>query len=89
LPERLSLSSASHDSSHANTALDTLTVSGRIAGIPFHDIEIPAVEIPEQFLYEREELILGLSFALARAPAPTARSWTAFDRSGQFVGKEL
>jgi hypothetical protein len=27
----------------------------------------PEVEIPEQFLYEREELILGLSFALARS----------------------
>ena len=27
----------------------------------------PAVEIPEQFLYEREELILGLSFALAKS----------------------
>lgn len=36
-------------------------------GIPFTDIEIPAVEIPEQFLYEREELILGLSFALAKS----------------------
>jgi len=27
----------------------------------------PEVEIPEQFLYEREELILGLSFALAKS----------------------
>ncbi len=27
----------------------------------------PEVEIAEQFLYEREELILGLSFALARS----------------------
>ena len=27
----------------------------------------PAVEIAEQFLYEREELILGLSFALAKS----------------------
>jgi len=33
----------------------------------FSDIEIPEVEIPEQFLYEREELILGLSFALAKS----------------------
>jgi len=35
----------------------------------------PEVEIPEQFLYEREELILGLSFALAktaRADRPLA-----------------
>jgi hypothetical protein len=31
------------------------------------DIEIPEVAIPEQFLYEREELILGLSFALAKS----------------------
>ena len=29
--------------------------------------EIPQVEIQEQFLYEREELILGLSFALAKS----------------------
>jgi hypothetical protein len=28
---------------------------------------VPEVEIPEQFLYEREELILGLSFALAKS----------------------
>ena len=27
----------------------------------------PEVEIPEQFLYEREELILGLGFALAKS----------------------
>src|SRR5208282_1434548 len=33
----------------------------------FSDIEIPDVEIPERFLYEREELILGLSFALAKS----------------------
>jgi hypothetical protein len=33
----------------------------------FPDIEIPEVEIPEQFLYEREELILGLSFALVKS----------------------
>ena len=33
----------------------------------FSDIEIPEVAIPEQFLYEREELILGLSFALAKS----------------------
>jgi hypothetical protein len=32
----------------------------------FRDLEIPDVDIPEQFLYEREELILGLSFALAK-----------------------
>jgi hypothetical protein len=30
------------------------------------ELEIPDIEIPQQFLYEREELILGLSFALAK-----------------------
>jgi hypothetical protein len=33
----------------------------------FRDLEIPDVEITEQFLYEREELILGLSFALVKS----------------------
>ena len=33
----------------------------------FPESEIPKVEIPEQFLYEREELILGLSFALVKS----------------------
>ncbi|MGA2981594.1 MAG: hypothetical protein ABSD76_18530 [Terriglobales bacterium] len=33
----------------------------------FRDLEIPEIEIAEQFLYEREELILGLSFALAKS----------------------
>lgn len=33
----------------------------------FAEIEIPEVEIHEQFLYEREELIVGLSFALAKS----------------------
>jgi len=32
----------------------------------FSELEIPPLEVPEQFLYEREELILGLSFALAK-----------------------
>jgi hypothetical protein len=31
------------------------------------ELEIPEVEIAERFLYEREELILGLSFALAKS----------------------
>jgi hypothetical protein len=30
------------------------------------EVELPEVEIAEQFLYEREELIVGLSFALAK-----------------------
>ncbi|MFI5102108.1 MAG: hypothetical protein ACHP9V_01930 [Terriglobales bacterium] len=33
----------------------------------FAEVEIPEVEIHEQFLYEREELIVGLSFALAKS----------------------
>ncbi len=33
----------------------------------FPEIEIPEVEITEQFLYEREQLILGLSYALAKS----------------------
>ncbi len=33
----------------------------------FPEVEIPDVEITEQFLYEREELIMGLSFALAKS----------------------
>ena len=45
----------------------------------FSELEIPPLEVPEQFLYEREELILGLSFALAK----TARA----DRS--LVGRSL
>jgi hypothetical protein len=42
------------------------------------EFEIPKVEIPEQFLYEREELILGLSFALAKS-ARADRSLTDRD----------
>ena len=44
----------------------------------FPEIEIPNVDIPEQFLYEREELILGLSFALAKS-ARADRSLTDRD----------
>jgi hypothetical protein len=39
---------------------------------------LPEVEIAEQFLYEREELILGLSFALAKS-ARSDRSLTDRD----------
>jgi hypothetical protein len=42
------------------------------------EFEIPKVEIPEQFLYEREGLILGLSFALAKS-ARADRSLTDRD----------
>ncbi|MGA3088892.1 MAG: hypothetical protein ABSD75_09785 [Terriglobales bacterium] len=46
-----------HSSAHSHRE------AGRAEGEPpFSDIEIP-----EQFLYEREELILGLSFALAKS----------------------
>jgi hypothetical protein len=38
----------------------------------------PEIEVPEQFLYEREELILGLSFALAKS-ARADRSLTDRD----------
>ena len=38
----------------------------RDRGALFPEVDIPDVEITEQFLYEREELILGLSFALAK-----------------------
>ena len=47
-----------------------LKMSGRARGIArlcFPSVEIPDVEITEQFLYEREELIMGLSFALAKS----------------------
>lgn len=42
------------------------------------DALFPEVEIPEQFLYEREELILGLSYALAKS-ARADRSLTDRD----------
>jgi hypothetical protein len=38
----------------------------RDRGALFPEVDTPDVEITEQFLYEREELILGLSFALAK-----------------------
>ena len=40
---------------------------GRQIATLFPEIEIPEVEINEQFLYEREELIVGLSFALVKS----------------------
>lgn len=45
---------------------------------PDRDAFFPEVEIPEQFLYQREELILGLSFALAKC-ARADRSLTDRD----------
>ena len=39
----------------------------RLAGEGDREALFPEVEVTEQFLYEREELILGLSFALARS----------------------
>ena len=49
---------------HANTQNER--TGGRDREGLFPEVEIPDVEITEQFLYEREELILGLSFALAK-----------------------
>lgn len=43
------------------------TALGRDRQALFLELELPEVNIPEQFLYEREELILGLSFALAKS----------------------
>ncbi len=42
----------------------------------------PDVEIGEQFLYEREELIMGLSFALAKSARSGAGIGDAFGSSG-------
>ena len=49
----------------ANTQNERTGGRDREASLP--EVEIPDVEITEQFLYEREELILGLSFALAKS----------------------
>ena len=49
---------------HANAQNERLGARDHEALFP--EVEIPDVEITEQFLYEREELILGLSFALAK-----------------------
>ncbi len=50
---------------HATAQKERLGPQDRKALFP--EVEIPEVEITEQFLYEREELILGLSFALAKS----------------------
>ena len=50
---------------HANPQNDWPGERDREAWLP--EVEVPDVEITEQFLYEREELILGLSFALAKS----------------------
>lgn len=49
---------------HANA--HTELSSNRDLETWFSELEIPDLEVPEPFLYEREELILGLSFALAK-----------------------
>jgi hypothetical protein len=41
--------------------------SQRVGEVPSPEVDIPEVAISEQFLYQREELILGLSFALAKS----------------------
>ena len=59
------LQAREHATTHrANTQNER--TDGRDSEALFPEVEIPDVEITEQFLYEREELILGLSFALAK-----------------------
>ena len=55
-----------HATGHQGSAHDELP-GARDGEAWFRELEIPEVEIAEQFLYEREELILGLSFALAKS----------------------
>ena len=58
------------DCSYLLQARAQLGERGRVPGeqtVAEREVLFPAVEIPEQFLYEREELILGLSFALAKS----------------------
>jgi hypothetical protein len=43
------------------------TALGRDRQALFLELELPEVDLPEQFLYEREELILGLSYALSKS----------------------
>jgi len=54
-----------HASTHSHNHNERLGPQDRAALFP--EVEIPDVEITEQFLYKREELILGLSFALAKS----------------------
>jgi hypothetical protein len=57
-----------HATAHSRTAhSDNGRPGPRDVAALFPEVEIPDVEITEQFLYEREELILGLSFALAKS----------------------
>ena len=59
------LQAREHATTHrANTQNER--TGGRDSEALFAEAEIPDVQIPQQFLYEREELILGLSFALAK-----------------------
>jgi hypothetical protein len=48
-------------------AREHATAQNERPGEPDRDAMLPEIEIAEQFLYEREELILGLSFALAKS----------------------
>lgn len=50
---------------HANAQSELLENRDRQA--LYAELEAPDVDIPEKFLYEREELLLGLSFALAKS----------------------
>jgi hypothetical protein len=71
------LQAREHANTHrANTKNER--TGGRDSEAWFAGSEIPDVQITQQFLYEREELILGLSFALAKC-ARADRSLTDRD----------
>jgi hypothetical protein len=59
------LQAREHATTHGANTQNERT-GGQYGEAWFADSEIPDVQITEQFLYEREELILGLSFALAK-----------------------
>ncbi len=55
-----------HATTHHSTEHSERDGTGNRDGL-IGEVEISEVEIHEQFLYEREELIMGLSFALAKS----------------------
>jgi len=75
-----------HATAHARTAhSDNGRPGPRDLAALFPEVEIPDVEITEQFLYEREELILGLSVALAKS-ARAERSLAERSLAGRSLG---
>jgi hypothetical protein len=66
------------DCPYLQQAREHATGHAELQHSPDRENLFPDVDIPEQFLYEREELILGLSFALAKS-ARTDRSLTDRD----------